>query len=336
MKKVISTCLFVAETGYNPHEGKQKKQNGHKYIAGVLHNISARDKWFPDWEFVIVYDETIPQEYTSALQEFPAVTCIEYRDPRMYTLTKDNKEKHTGLSMTLSRYTIVDHPSFRDADVILFRDVDTQLTAHDAKEINLWLGGGDKDGDGGDKEKEEEEEKEKSGARASESEAASAREPIGSREKEESGGRASAREAVHRYILCPGADSKMDIKHKDEKRDFPLLGGAFGIRPKLLAKRGIFLTRNLDTFLTEEHKRSPSFQYGVDQYFLEEEFWPQLVKSKIHITTCRLCRSPSTDHADIKNWDDYFFFGKGCLPKAKNFKAWFKKKCNSMLGSRGK
>ena len=133
MKKVISTCLFVAETGLQiPHEGKRQKQTGHKYIAGVLHNISARDKWFPDWEFVIVYDETIAQEYISAFQEFPAVTCIEYRDPRMYTSTTGMyKKKHTGLSMTLSRYTIVDHPSFRDEDVILFRDVDTQLTAYD-------------------------------------------------------------------------------------------------------------------------------------------------------------------------------------------------------------
>ena len=144
---------------------------------------------------------------------------------------------------------------------------------------------------------------------------------------------------MHRYILCPGADSKTSIEHKDEKRDFPLLGGAFGIALNSWQSVEFFSLANLDTFLTEEHKRSPSFQYGVDQYFLEEELGPQLVNSKIDITTCQLsplCRSPSTDHADIKNWDDYFFFGKGCLPKVKNFKAWFKKKCNSMLGSRGK
>lgn len=282
MRKIISACLFVADPGYNPNTGKQK-QNGHKYIAGTLYNLVARNNFLPDWEFVIFHDDTISTIYLDLFKKFDKVTFIHYENSVICKFNKSDENKEcAGLSMTLSRYTIVDRPEFKNADIILFRDVDTEITEMDAKEINSWS-------------------------------------------KSES--------ALHRYVVDDSDDSD-DSRRVDEFKilNFPLLGGAFGIKPKLLTKYNISLTRNLDTFLLEEK----DFRYGIDQHFLKDNFWPQitnvanvttLVTFATLVTTCILHQSDRKE--DDKKWDDYFFF----RPKSKNFYSWLvkkHKKCNSI------
>jgi hypothetical protein len=253
MKKIIATCLFIAEPFYNPYTGKQK-QNGHKYIAGIFQNILARNQWFPDWEIVIFYDNTLPLLYIDLFRACHNVSCILYDNPMMYDITTS---RHSGLSMTVSRYTAFDHPSLADADVILFRDADTHVSEYDAKEIKIWLN--------------------------------------------------SDTTMVHRYLI----DKSDDL--------FPLLGGAFGIRPKLLRENKISLTAQLDLFL---EKKFP-YTYGIDQYFLRECFWSKLTHLEGSVNTRILSQKQ-----DIKenSWDFYFILPFGCLPKAKNFLSWIKTK----------
>lgn len=85
------------------------------YLTGIQKNFDLIKKYYPDWQMVVYYDESVPQNRLNNSD----ITYIKF------------DQNYNGLC---SRFL-----AFFDADVCLSRDLDSRITEREVHCVNRWL-----------------------------------------------------------------------------------------------------------------------------------------------------------------------------------------------------
>lgn len=107
MKNVISFCLYSSKT---------------TYTLGMKENILLGQKFFPDWEIRIYYNDIIPDTFINEYIKLGAI-CIKC-------------ENKMNLQCILWRFFPLDDESVHHW---ISRDVDSRLSKRDANLVNQWI-----------------------------------------------------------------------------------------------------------------------------------------------------------------------------------------------------
>lgn len=117
MGKYICLSLFFCE---------EWSHRNHEYLLGALANIQERDKHFPEYTLEYYIDQN--------LSDLAVVKYISLQKS-VSIIWKTYIDFATSVQWRYERL----HKDHEKDDIILFRDVDSVLTALDAKIVNEWL-----------------------------------------------------------------------------------------------------------------------------------------------------------------------------------------------------
>lgn len=85
------------------------------YTHGVEENFNLIKKFYPDWQMVVYYDNTVPTEYLQNKE----ITFIEF-----------DSKYNGGLARYLGLF---------NSDLYLSRDLDSRITEREVQCVNRWL-----------------------------------------------------------------------------------------------------------------------------------------------------------------------------------------------------
>ena len=113
-----------------------KKSNGRKYLSfslwgdkpiynvGAIRNAELRKEIYPDWEMVVYYDNTVPQETISELAKLGVIT-IDMSSTSLYGM--------------FWRFMATSLP---DSEYSIFRDCDSRITIREKMAVDEWINSG--------------------------------------------------------------------------------------------------------------------------------------------------------------------------------------------------
>ena len=113
-----------------------KKSNGRKYLSfslwgdkpiyniGAIRNAELRKEIYPDWEMVVYYDNTVPQETITELAKLGVIT-IDMSSTSLYGM--------------FWRFMATSLP---DSEYSIFRDCDSRITIREKMAVDEWINSG--------------------------------------------------------------------------------------------------------------------------------------------------------------------------------------------------